>query len=121
MPAFEAVTAQAIAGGGGTVTKDIDTRRVRSMTVITKLIGTVTGADLAANQVLPFLSPSDTSIIGKELQPRLSSTSTSVVGSDVQGIATYDLSGVEKVRLLAKNNNAGALTVTIDVFQEIVA
>lgn len=117
MPAFNAATAQPVLTGA-TFTKDIDTRRVRRMTVAWKLLATVTAGDLTVNDAFPFVQPTDAA----PLSVALPSTAVAPAsdGANVVALKTYDLVGIERVRLSAKNNNAGTLNLQIDVFEEML-
>jgi hypothetical protein len=98
---------------GTTKTADVDVRRLRTLTVFYKLAGTVTAADLTVNDPTPFDLTGAVMTAG--LPPELTIAPASD-GVNVVAVRRYDVAGVERVRVSAKNNNAGALALTVDVF-----
>lgn len=102
-------------GTGATGSVDVDTRRLGTLTVAYKLAGTVTTGDLTPNDPLPFDQNGTVLTVGL---PPEAVTAVAVSGADVVAIRRYDVSGVEKVRLTAKNNNAGTLNLSIVIFGE---
>lgn len=106
------LSAQAV-GTGATATADLDVRRLRTLTVYYRLAGTVTVGDLTVNDPLPFDSKGAVMTVG--IPPELT-TAAAVAGADVVAVRRYDVAGVERLRLSAKNNNAGSLNLTVDVF-----
>jgi hypothetical protein len=54
MPQFTALPASSVASGASK-TVDVDCRRVRTLTVIWRLLGTTTVGDLTLNDALPML------------------------------------------------------------------
>lgn len=102
-------------GTGATGSADLDVRRLGVLTVAFKLAGTGTVGDLTPNDPLPFDAAGAVMTVGL---PPEATTAVAVSGSDVVAIRRYDVSGVEKVRLSAKNNNAGSLNLSIVAFGE---
>lgn len=102
-------------GTGATGTVDLDVRRLGTLTVAYKLAGTVTTGDLTPNDPVPYDAFGTLLTVGL---PPEATTAVAVSGSDVVAIRRYDVSGVEKLRLSAKNNNAGSLNLSIVVFGE---
>jgi hypothetical protein len=106
------VNGQSVASGA-VANADVDTRRIGTLTVVTKLAGTGTVGDLTQTDCLVY-DPAG-AVTAIPLPPRLTGA-VAVAGSDVAGVKVYDVSGVEKVRLTAKNNNVAALNLTVDVY-----
>lgn len=119
MPAFEVMTGQSV-GTGAQGTVDVDTRRVRKLTVVWRLLATTTPADLTLNDALPFVQPTDSAPVLVPL-PATANTAPASDGTNVVAVKQYDVSGVERVRLRAQNNNVGSKSLTVDVFEEIAA
>jgi hypothetical protein len=66
-------------------------------------------ADLAVT-VVPFETDGTTLLANAPL-PAIRSSGPTFGGSTVNFTATYDVSGVDKVRIIVKNNNAGTQTL----------
>jgi hypothetical protein len=100
---------------GATTTADLDVRRLGTLTVLFKLAGTVTTGDLTVFDPLPQLADGTFATVGL---PAEATTAPVSDGTNVVAARRYDVSGTDKVRLSAKNNNAGALALTVDVVAE---
>jgi hypothetical protein len=107
------VTAKTVATGV-TDTTDIDCAGADRLTVVWRLKATVTVGDLTVNLVRPYAADGTTLL--NVVLPAASATAAAVGGSDVWAVSTYDLRGFQKVRLEAKNNNAGTLSLDIHTF-----
>lgn len=107
------ITNQAVATTATSTGGDLDVRRLRTLTVITRLAGTVTPADLTANDPVPY---DELGVIMTAGLPPELSVAAAASGADVVVVRRYDVGGVEKIRLNAKNNNAGTLNVFITAF-----
>jgi hypothetical protein len=100
-------------GAGVTQNVDIDVRRIGTIVVAYKLAGTVTAADLTFGAPLPFDATGTPLAVGL---PAKATVAAAAAGADVVALATYDCVGIERLRLTPKNNSAGALVLTVDVF-----
>jgi hypothetical protein len=114
MPQFS--NASSSVASGAVKTFLLDTRRVRKLTVIWRLLGTGTVGDLSLNDVMPVLQ--DGTVVAAGL-PATATVAPVVAGSDVVAMKQYDVSGLERVSVTAKNNNAGALNMAVEIAQEI--
>lgn len=103
------VEGQAISGGGGTFTVDVPAARKATLTVQVDMTGAVAGDLTVAAQ--PYELDAST-LLGLNLPVVGSTGPTAIGGTRVAFYAQYDVSGVDKVRLLITNNNAGAQTIT---------
>jgi hypothetical protein len=115
MPQFTALPASSVASGASK-TVDVDCRRVRTLTVIWRLLGTTTVGDLTLNDALPMLQDGTVIPVGLAAVTSVAPVSD---GANVVAMKQYNVSGLERLRLTAKNNNVGALNLTVDVGQEI--
>lgn len=107
------LTAKSVATGV-TDTTDLDVTGADKLTVVWRLKATVTVGDLTVNLVRAYAA--DKTTLLNVVLPAASATATAVGGSDVWAVSTYDLRGLQKVRLEAKNNNAGTLNLDIHTF-----
>lgn len=90
-----------------TATADINVAGGHVLTVIFRLRGTVTTADMTNQKVIAYI-PDGSTVIGASLQTQASGAAA--VGSgDIWAYTSYDLRGVQKVRASFTNNNAGSL------------
>lgn len=107
-------------GAGVTKTVDLDTRRMKTLTLAYKLAGTGTTGDLGVLDPLPYDDTAPTAVALTVGLPAVSTTAPAVAGSDVVAIRRYDVSGVDKLKVQAKNNSAGSLNLTVVAFGEYV-
>lgn len=80
-----------------------------------KLAGTTTPGDLTVND--PVIYAADGQLGTVALAPKTTVAPASD-GANVVALRTYDLGGVERVRVSAKNTNVAALLLTVDVYGE---
>lgn len=104
-------------GTGATVTGSLDVRRLGSLTVAYKLSGTVTPADLTPVDPLPYDNSSPPVQLTVGLPPTFAVAPASD-GANVVAMRSYDVRGIEKVKMGVKNNNAGTLNISVVVFGE---
>jgi hypothetical protein len=97
-----------IAAGQTLVSKDVDTAGENEMAVMYEMTGGAS-ADLTV-QVQPFKTDGVTPLANVTLTP-ISSNGPTFGGGVVQYQAVYDVSAYAKVRITAKNSNAGAQTI----------
>lgn len=102
------VAAQAI-GAGATYTIDLLSGGDSELTVEVDMTGTAAG-DLAVTAV-PYEADNVTLLSNAPL-PVIRSTGPTLGGGAVQFTATYDVAGVDKVRIVIKNNNVAGQTIT---------
>jgi hypothetical protein len=96
-------------GAGQTLTgADIEVAGMNELSLGYEMTG-ANNADLVV-QLNPFKSDGVTPLSNITVPPVYSNGPTHVAGV-VQFTATYDVSGYSKVRISAKNNNAGAQTI----------
>jgi hypothetical protein len=100
----------------GVAQADIDCAGARTLTVILRLRGTVTPADMATPLVRQYLPDNTTLFPGGVILPAASTQAAVSTGVDVVQTNTYDLRGVQKVNARFVNNNAGALNADIYYF-----
>lgn len=98
---------------GATSSADIDVRRIGTIVVAYKLAGTVTAGDLTVIDPVPYDSDGVLMTVGLPAKTTLAPAAS---GADVVALRTYDCVGIERLRLAGKNNNAGTLNLSIDVF-----
>lgn len=101
------VTAQSLATGA-TYTVDVDTAGENELAIIAELTGSAAG-DLTI-AVNPFKGDNVTPITGVTIPPQTSNGPT-LNGGLVQYDGVYDVSAYQKVRITARNNNAGTQTL----------
>lgn len=102
---------------GATQVADVDTSGAQQMTVVTRIRATTTTGDLTVNVAKPYL-PADagSGLIDAVLPVKASSAVAVSNAADVVGVAVYDVTGVQKVQVSAKNNNAGTKNMDIYYF-----
>lgn len=96
-------------GTGTTNTVDLDTRSLSELTIVWKLNGTVTPADLTV-AVHPYDELGTR--VGVDL-PQIAKTDPASDGANVVAARTYDVGGIEKVQVRSTNNNAGSLNINV--------
>lgn len=90
---------------GGTSFIDVDCAGDSELTVQADLAGSADG-DLAVT-VVPYEPTDNATLLPNAPIPVIRSQGPKFAGASVSFTATYDVSGVSKVRIVAKNNNAG--------------
>lgn len=98
---------------GASRADDLDVSNASRLTVIWRLKGTVTVGDLTLNVIKPYYP--DGTTLANAVYPASSTTAVAVGGADILAVSTYDLRGVQKVQVSAKNNNAGTLNLDVVV------
>jgi hypothetical protein len=102
-------------GTGVQAVVDVDTRRLGTLTVAWKLLATVTTGDLTLNDAIPYDA---TGTLMTVPLGAIASSAPASDGTNVVAIKTFNVSGIEKMRLRAQNNNAGTKNLTVDIFGE---
>jgi hypothetical protein len=87
---------------------DVDCEQDNELTVMADMNGAASG-DLTVT-VVPYEDDNITLLVNSPL-PAIRSSGPTFGGSTVTFTGTYDVSGLTKVRLIAKNNNAGTQTL----------
>jgi hypothetical protein len=91
---------------GGTTFVDIDCAGDAELTVMCDLAGAANG-DLAVT-VVPYEGTDNVTLLSNAPLPVIRSTGPLFASGSVSFTGTYDVSGVARVRVIVKNNNAGA-------------
>lgn len=90
----------------GTTFVDIDCAGDSELTVQVDMAGAANG-DLAVTAV-PYEGTDNVTLLANAPLPVIRSAGPTFAGASVSFTATYDVSGVSKVRVVVKNNNVGA-------------
>lgn len=100
-------------GTGATNSVALTTAGYNRLAVVAELAATTTPADLTVT-VTPFLDDGATAAFG----PMVASGSPTVTsdGTNVWVSQLYELAGIDKVNVNAKNANAGSKTATVSYF-----
>lgn len=109
-----AVAAKLAVASGATDSTDLDVTGADRLTVFWRLKATVTVGDMTLN-ALKVYAADKTTLLNLAITPAVTIAPT-VGGADVWAMQSYDLRGVQKVNLSAKNNNAGALNLDVHTF-----
>lgn len=112
-----------IAGAGGTLNQDLDTGAEEWLTVIA-VVGSAANAASAAGDVsvnvLPYLDDATGPLGARTLSPLNLPTADAVAAvlssSRAYILGRFRISGLSKVQIQAKNNNAAAKPVEINYF-----
>lgn len=93
-------------GAGATVFLDVDCAGDSELTIQADQAGAANG-DLAVT-VVPYEGLDNTVLLPNVAVPVIRSAGPTFAGASVSFTGTYDVSGVSRVRIISKNNNAGA-------------
>jgi hypothetical protein len=91
---------------GGTTFLDIDCAGDSELTIDADLVATAAG-DLAVT-VVPYEGTDNATLLANAPLPVIRSSGPTLGGGTSSFTGTYDVSGVSRVRVVVKNNNAGA-------------
>jgi len=92
---------------------DVDVSGYKQMTVLFRLRGTTTPADLAAMQVRAYM-PDGT--LHLSVHPAVSAVASGTAGADCWALQTYDLRGLQRINVKATNNNAAPKNMDVIVY-----
>lgn len=104
-------------GTGAAGTLDIDVRRMGTLGIIARLIGTVTVGDFTLFTVRSYFPAPSAAVIPVILLPKSVQAAASD-GANVGALQTYDVTGLEKVQVSVTNANAGTLNLQLTYFAE---
>lgn len=97
---------------GSAASADIDCAGARSLTVVYRLRGTNTPADLTT-PILRLYLPDGTILANGMSLTAAVAVASAIAGADVVAINTYDLRGIQKALARFTNSNAGTLNADI--------
>lgn len=100
------VTGTPSIASGATSFLDVDCAGDSELTITADMAGAASG-DLAIT-VVPYEGTDNTILLPNAALPPIRSSGPTFAGASVSFEGNYDVSGVAKVRIIAKNNNAGA-------------
>src|SRR6186997_3125986 len=115
-PTRSKVYDQSVAATTTVTTGDIDVSGYTEMTVIWRLMATVTGADLTLNDAKPTVEdPAGTDVFVDQAMASQSAVAPASDGANVVAQKTYRLAGLKTIRITGRNNNLAAKTLKIYV------